>query len=254
MTVDTTVRASRLRASGTTLRLPAILLALAGLSAGSYLPEVSSVSADPAPAPAPANVAEAPAAVHAAVPAITGPATALLANGAGGLSPKVLAMALDAVACAKTRGVAAREDVLTVIDYSLPSTEPRLWVLDLRRGEVLYHELVAHGRGTGDNYATRFSNLNDSHQTSLGLFVTGGTYTGGNGYSLKLRGLESGVNDLAESRYIVMHGAWYVSSEQARAHGRIGRSWGCPALPRESAQPVIDAIKDGSFLFVYGQR
>ncbi|HVG08100.1 MAG TPA: murein L,D-transpeptidase catalytic domain family protein [Thermoanaerobaculia bacterium] len=226
---------------------------------------MASLSAAPAPVgvPAPAVVAaaiisagvtEAPAVTPAipAVPAIASPATTLLAKGADGLSPKVLAMALDAVACAKTRGVAARKDLLTVIDYSLPSTEPRLWVLDLERGEVLFHELVAHGRGTGDNYATRFSNLNDSHQTSLGLFLTGGTYTGGNGYSLKLQGLDKGFNDLAEERHIVMHGAWYVSNEQARAQGRLGRSWGCPALSEKMAPRVIDTIKSGSFVFSYG--
>ena len=180
--------------------------------------------------------------------------TAVLSHDAAlGLSPKVLSRALDAVAAARSRGLSGREDLLTVIDYSLPSTRPRLWVLDLAKGKVLFRELVAHGQGSGDNYATRFSNLPDSHQSSLGLFLTGGTYTGGNGYSLKLRGLESGVNDLAESRYIVMHGAWYVSPEHARTHGRIGRSWGCPALPQESAGPVIDTIKDGSFLFVYGK-
>ncbi|MEA2561158.1 MAG: hypothetical protein QOH06_2662 [Acidobacteriota bacterium] len=252
MTVETTtisagVRNPRLRALGKALRLPAILLTLVGLSSGSYLPEVSTLAADSAPAPAVVVTA-----VPAAVPAVTSPATALLANGADGLSPKVLAMALDAVACAKTRGVDGREDLLTVIDYSLPSTEPRLWVLDLERGEVLFHELVAHGRGTGDNYATRFSNLNDSHQTSLGLFLTGGTYTGGNGYSLKLQGLDKGFNDLAEERHIVMHGAWYVSPEQARAQGRLGRSWGCPALSEKMAPKVIDTIKSGSFVFSYG--
>ena len=174
-------------------------------------------------------------------------------DGARGLSPKVLSRALDAVAAARASGFSGRDDLLTVIDYSLPSTKPRLWVLDLANGKVLFRELVAHGQGSGDNYATRFSNQPDSHQSSLGLFLTGGTYTGGNGYSLKLRGLESGVNDLAESRYIVMHGAWYVSPEHARSHGRLGRSWGCPALPQESAGPVIDTIKDGSFLFVYGK-
>ncbi len=179
--------------------------------------------------------------------------TAVLSHdGARGLSPKVLARALDAVDAARARGLSGRDDLLTVIDYSLPSTKPRLWVLDLANGKVLFRELVAHGQGSGGNYATRFSNRPDSHQSSLGLFLTADTYTGGNGYSLKLRGLESGVNDLAESRYIVMHGAWYVSPEHARVHGRIGRSWGCPALPKESAGPVIDTIKDGSFLFVYG--
>jgi len=250
VTVETTVRNSRLRAFGKALRLPAILLTLAGLSSGSYLPEVSTVDAAPAPAPV-VEAAAAPAAVPAAVPAISNPTTTLLAKGAEGLNPKVLAMALNAAECAKTRGVAAREDLLTVIDYSLPSTERRLWVLDLERGEVLFHELVAHGRGTGDNYATKFSNLNDSHQTSLGLFRTGGTYQGGNGYSMKLQGLDQGFNDRAEARYIVMHGAWYVSEAQARAQGRIGRSWGCPALSEASARTVIDTIKGGSFVFSY---
>jgi hypothetical protein len=180
--------------------------------------------------------------------------TPALVKGAQGLSPKVLAMALDAVACARARGISGRDDLLTVIDYSLPSTQPRLWVLDLAKGEVLYHELVAHGRGSGDNYATRFSNAMNSHQTSLGLFLTGGTYQGGNGYSLKLQGLDEGVNDRAEERYIVMHGAWYVSAEHARSQGRLGRSWGCPAVSEASARPVIDTIKGGSFVFSYSGK
>ena len=168
-----------------------------------------------------------------------------------GMSPRALAMALDAVACARSRGVAGRDDLLTLIDYSLPSTAPRLWVLDLARGRVLFHELVAHGAGSGDNYATRFSNAPDSRQTSLGLFLTGGTYEGGNGYSLKLNGLDPGINDLAEVRKIVMHGAWYVSADHVQHFGRLGRSWGCPALPAASAHAVIDAIKGGTFLFSY---
>jgi hypothetical protein len=197
---------------------------------------LSTVPAAPAPA--------------AAVPAVLHRA-AMFADKAKGLSPEVLAMALDAVACAEARGVDGRDDLLTVIDYSLPSTEPRLWVLDLEKGEVLYHELVAHGAGTGELYATRFSNVKDSRQTSLGLFRTGGTYMGGNGYSLKLQGLDKGFNDRAEERHIVMHGAWYVSAEHARSQGRIGRSWGCPAVSDEVAQEIIDLIKGGSFVFSY---
>jgi hypothetical protein len=176
---------------------------------------------------------------------------AVLARHAQGLSPKVLGMALDAVAAARDRGISGRTDRLTVIDYSLPSTEPRLWVLDLERGKVLFHELVAHGAGSGDKLATHFSNVNDSRATSLGLFLTGDTYEGGNGYSLKLKGLDPGVNDLAESRKIVIHGAWYVSDEHSRQFGMIGRSWGCPAIPLQDAQPVIDAIKGGSFVYSY---
>lgn len=168
-----------------------------------------------------------------------------------GLSPRALAAALDAVACARSRGVAGRDDLLTVIDYSLPSTAPRLWVLDLARGKVLFHELVAHGAGSGDNYATRFSNAPDSRQSSLGLFLTGGTYEGGNGYSLKLNGLDPGVNDRADERKVVMHGAWYVSADHVQHFGRLGRSWGCPALPVASAHAVIDVIKNRTFLFSY---
>jgi hypothetical protein len=160
-------------------------------------------------------------------------------------------MALDAVSSARARGISGKDDRLTVIDYSLPSTQPRLWVLDLERGKVLYHGLVAHGAGSGDKYASHFSNVNDSRATSLGLFLTGDTYEGGNGYSLVLKGLDPGVNDLAEMRHIVMHGAWYVSDEHARQFGMIGRSWGCPALPQADAQPVIDAIKGGTFVYSY---
>ncbi|HZF10500.1 MAG TPA: murein L,D-transpeptidase catalytic domain family protein [Thermoanaerobaculia bacterium] len=176
---------------------------------------------------------------------------ALAASDLQGLSPQVLAAALDAVACARTQGIGGREDLLTLIDYSLPSTEPRLWVLDLAHGKVLFHEIVAHGQGSGENRATRFSNAEGSLQTSLGLFKTGGTYEGKNGYSLKLLGLDPGINDRAEERKIVMHGAWYVSPEQIRRYGRLGRSWGCPALSQASAHPVIDTIKGGSFVFAY---
>jgi len=193
------------------------------------------------------------------LPAATAPAPGALALGAvpavfrdvAGLPRRVLAAALDAVACARTRGLGGRDDVLTLIDYSLPSTEPRLWVLDLAHGRVLFHELVAHGAGSGDNYATRFSNTDESRQSSLGLFLTGGTYEGGNGYSLRLNGLDPGVNDRAEQRKIVIHGAWYVSADHAQRYGRLGRSWGCPALPEASARGVIDAIKDGTFVFAY---
>jgi len=171
-----------------------------------------------------------------------------------GLSPQALAAALDAVSCARSRGVSGRDGLLTLIDYSLPSTQPRLWVLDLENGRVLFHELVAHGAGSGDNYAVRFSNVDASHQTSLGLFLTGSTYQGGNGYSLRLRGLDPRLNDRAEERAIVMHGAWYVSADQIRRLGRLGRSWGCPALAKSIAPRVIDRIKDGTFLFAWSNR
>jgi hypothetical protein len=253
-----------LRTTGKQLRLPVILLALvaaipfADFSAPQNANAASVPAAVPAPAPqavtvpAEATVSEAVTTPAVETPkAVTAQITTAFASRADGLSPQVLRMALDAMAAARARGISGRDDLLTVIDYSLPSTQPRLWVLDLANGKVLFHELVAHGSGSGDNYATRFSNNNDSHQTSLGLFLTGGTYEGGNGYSLKLRGLDKGFNDRAEERHIVMHGAWYVSAEHARAQGRLGRSWGCPALSQQSAGPVIDTIKGGSFVFSY---
>jgi hypothetical protein len=138
-----------------------------------------------------------------------------------------------------------------VIDYTRPSTEPRLWVLDLARRALLHEELVAHGRGTGDNHAQYFSNDPGSHQSSLGLFVTLDTYAGKHGRSLRLQGLEAGINDRALERAIVMHGAEYVANAFAALHGRLGRSWGCPALAVDVAQRVIDRIRGGSPLFAY---
>jgi hypothetical protein len=246
------------------LRLPSALLVLTLVALYSAnVPEPSTAQGNlqlataPVAVPAVATPAAAPAAppvVAPVAPALPEPAaTAVPAvfSRAQGLSPKVLRMALDAVSSARARGISGREDRLTVIDYSLPSTQPRIWVLDLERGKVLYHGLVAHGAGSGDKYANRFSNVNDSRTTSLGLFLTGDTYEGGNGYSLKLRGLDPGVNDLAETRHIVMHGAWYVSDEHARQFGMIGRSWGCPALSSADAPAVIDTIKGGTFVYSY---
>lgn len=231
------------------LFVPVLLLALAAVSLLLDIPGVPPAEAAPMPMkPAAASAAPGAPQVRPAV------ATTASAHAVPGLSPQVLTMALDAVASARARGIAGRDDLLTVIDYSLPSTEPRLWVLDLARGKVLYRELVAHGAGSGANYATRFSNEMNSRQTSLGLFVTGGTYQGGNGYSLKLRGLDRGLNDLAEARHIVMHGAWYVSPQHARHQGRLGRSWGCPALSETIAPSVIDTIKGGTFLFAFASQ
>lgn len=166
---------------------------------------------------------------------------------------RVLSLALSAASCATEAmdvGV-KRPSLLTVIDYSRPSTQPRLWVLDLENHRQLFRELVAHGRGSGDDVARAFSNDPGSHQSSLGLFLTGETYQGSNGYSLRLDGLEPGVNDRARERAIVMHGAPYVNPDTAKTLGRLGRSWGCPALANGIARKVIDVIKEGSLVFVY---
>ncbi|MBI2828334.1 MAG: murein L,D-transpeptidase catalytic domain family protein [Acidobacteria bacterium] len=169
----------------------------------------------------------------------------------GGVSIKVLRLALGAVRCAVAAGDIAAPRTLTLIDYSRPSIEPRLWVFDLKVGRLLFKELVAHGRNTGENMATRFSDAMNSLQTSLGLFVTLDTYVGNKGYSLRLDGLEPGVNGHARERAIVMHGAPYVDATRAAMQGRIGRSWGCPALREAVARQVIDTIRGGGVIFAY---
>lgn len=165
--------------------------------------------------------------------------------------PAVLALALHARTCAIRRGLAKAESRLAVIDYSRPSTQPRLWVFDLGQPRLLYDEYVAHGRGSGDNFAERFSNDDGSLQSSLGLFSTAETYIGDNGYSLRMDGLEPGINDHARSRLLVMHGAWYVDPLLALKQGRLGRSYGCPALRPQVAHAVIDSLKQGQLLFSY---
>jgi hypothetical protein len=201
------------------------------------------------------RIAAATLSVLALVPSAPSPAAAASnrtsRSVSGGPDRRVLSLALSAASCAAQAVDVKRPSLLTIIDYSLPSTQTRLWVLDLATGRRLHEELVAHGRGTGDDRASRFSNEPGSHQSSLGLFLTGEVYTGSNGYSLRLDGLEPGVNDRARERAIVMHGAPYVSGAVVRAMGRLGRSWGCPALRTGVAREVIDLIKDGSLVFVY---
>ncbi len=161
----------------------------------------------------------------------------------------VLERALAARDCAIARGLATAGERLAVIDYAQPSTEPRLWVFDLSGPSLLFIEHVAHGQGSGENLARHFSNREGSHQSSLGLFRTGETYDGDNGYSLRLDGLEPGLNDRARARAIVMHGAAYVDPLQALRQGRLGRSFGCPAVRTAVARPLIDAIKQGQLLY-----
>lgn len=168
-----------------------------------------------------------------------------------GVSPEVLNLALGAVACGVAAGDLEPPPTLTLIDYSLPSTTPRLWVFDLHTGELLFNELVAHGRNSGDNLATQFSDAMESRETSIGLFRTADTYVGHNGYSLRLDGLEPGFNGHARERAIVMHGAPYVDGTMAKANGRLGRSWGCPAVRSAVARQMIDTVRDGGLIFSY---
>lgn len=169
---------------------------------------------------------------------------------AAGLRSSVLELALRAHARIRASGQTS-SSFLTIIDYSLPSRERRLWVVDVDKGLVLERELVAHGNRTGGDTATAFSNRAGSNQTSLGTFVTGKTYTGKHGKSLRLHGLDAGLNDRAFERAIVVHGADYVNDGIVSQLGRLGRSQGCPALSPAASARIIDMIKDGSVVFSY---
>ena len=184
----------------------------------------------------------------AASPATTAADLARLAPDA---DPTVLALGLKAMRCAQRGGIAADATRLAVIDYGRSSREPRLWVFDLAEGKRLYREPVAHGKNSGEDRPTKFSNIEGSLQTSLGLFVTSETYIGANGYSMRLEGLEPDFNDAAMSRAIVMHGAPYVNLQMAQKTGRLGRSWGCPAVRPEVTRAMIDDLQGGQFLFAY---
>ena len=141
--------------------------------------------------------------------------------------------------------------LLTICDFTLSSNIKRMWVIDTKTKKVVFNTLVAHGMATGEEYATAFSNIEESHQSSLGFYITAETYLGNNGYSLKLNGIDGSFNNKAYDRAIVIHGADYVSEEYARCNKRIGRSHGCPALPVDIAPKVIDKIKNGTCLFIY---
>lgn len=182
--------------------------------------------------------------------AIDQPLVRTLSSQAPALETKVLQKAVAAMNCAVNNGMAPAER-LAVIDFSLPSSQPRLWIFDIGRMELLLEDFVAHGQNSGDNYATRFSNRIGSYQSSLGLFRTQESYFGRHGYSLRMDGLEPGINDRARDRAIVIHAADYVDPEWIERQGRIGRSQGCPAVRPEIAELVVDSLKDGQFMFSY---
>jgi len=143
------------------------------------------------------------------------------------------------------------DSILSIIDFTKPSNEKRLYVIDLKSGKLLYHSVVAHGKNTGEKYAKTFSNKLNSHMSSIGFYLTKKTYTGGNGYSLQLEGLEKGFNDNAMKRAVVVHGADYAEESIINTKGYLGRSYGCPALPKEISRQVIDKIKYGNIVFAY---
>lgn len=150
----------------------------------------------------------------------------------------------------QSKGV-IKKNILTLIDFSLSSNAKRLWIIDLNTKTILYNSLVAHGRNTGNEFADSFSNKAESFKSSLGFYATGEVYQGKHGLSLRLDGLERGLNDNARSRAVVMHGADYVAESFIKNHSRLGRSLGCPAIPMNMTQEIINTIKEKSCLFIY---
>ena len=176
--------------------------------------------------------------------------TRLLKTKASNIDSEVLRRSLIAYSNARAKGMDHKQ-ILTVIDYSKPSYEKRLWVFDLKSNRMLYNTWVSHGKNSGAVNSTSFSNEVHSLQSSIGVFVTGETYFGNLGYSLRLNGLEPGINDNAYRRATVMHGARYVNADTIRRYGRIGNSWGCPAVSTELVRPIINTIKNNTVIFAY---
>ncbi len=171
--------------------------------------------------------------------------------GALGLSHEAFTYALAGFTQLLEEGKIQKNNILTILDFSLPSGKKRLFVIDMETGELVFHTYAAHGKKSGTDVATEFSNKMNSNKSSLGFYVTGGTYTGKHGTSLRLLGEEKGINDNALARGIVMHSASYVDESIIAHQGFIGRSQGCPALPGNIYKDVIEKIKNGSCLFIY---
>lgn len=169
---------------------------------------------------------------------------------AHGLSSTALSLGVDAYEQAEQKGIDHR-GILTIVDFSLPSTSKRLWVIDLKHNKVLYNTWVAHGENSGGNYATRFSNKVDSKESSLGIYVTGDPYVGSLGYSMRLHGVTPGYNTNAYDRNIVMHGAGYVGEQVIQKYGHLGYTWGCFGIDTNTLRSVIKTIKSGTLLLAY---
>lgn len=169
---------------------------------------------------------------------------------ASNLDPAVLKLSLAAYLKARQQGLDNKQ-LLTIIDYSKPSTERRLWVVDLKNEKVLFNTWVSHGKNSGKVQAKSFSNQPGSLKSSIGVFLTDEPYIGGEGYSLRIVGLEQGINDNAYRRDIVFHGAWYVDPNVIKKYGVLGRSWGCPAVSEDTVKPLINTIKDKTLVFMY---
>lgn len=174
--------------------------------------------------------------------------------GLKGLSEEAFTAAMNGFDKLTENGKILRDNLITIVDFTRPSTQKRMFVIDMVNEKILFNTYVAHGQGSGKMYAEKFSNIPESYQSSLGFYETSGTYIGKNGYSMKLRGLENGINNKAEERAVVVHGAPYVSENFIHSNGYLGRSHGCPALPENLNRPIIDKIKNGTCLFIYSKK
>jgi hypothetical protein len=166
-------------------------------------------------------------------------------------SENVFTTAYQGFSILKAMPGVVKKEILTVIDFSLPSTEKRLWIIDIANKKILFNDYVAHGRNSGNNAAASFSNVSGSYKSSIGFYVTAETYHGKHGLSLRLEGMDKNFNCNARNRAIVMHGADYVSADFIQQYGRLGRSLGCPSVSMDIHEEVINTIQDGSTLFIY---
>lgn len=167
------------------------------------------------------------------------------------ISKEAIQHAFNAYEKLKLSGQILNQQYLTIADFSKPSSEKRLFIIDINKMELVLQTLVAHGRNSGTLFAKNFSNTNESYQSSLGFYITGNIYRGKHGMSLQLSGIESGINDHAKQRAIVIHGADYVSNNLIKKQGYIGRSLGCPAVPQNEVKEIIQTIKGASLLYIY---
>ena len=168
-----------------------------------------------------------------------------------GLNYEVFRLAMIGYYNMKHKEILSEKGIISVVDFEKPSTEQRLWIIDVNNKKTLHHSLVAHGKKSGENKATNFSNCQSSNMSSVGFYVTANTYTGKHGLSLVIDGLDDKFNSNAKSRAVVIHSADYVSEEFIKCNGRLGRSQGCPAIPVENHEKVINTIKDGTALFIH---
>lgn len=225
------------------------LLTLALVCLNLFIPDISTAKKSPAKPVAAAN--ENPESGHGSWYHMAAASYERLNLEQLGLSYEAFNLAIEGLERLQKAGRVANNRIISIVDFSLPSSQKRLFIIDLESQRILFRTYVAHGRGSGTVYAKLFSNKPESYQSSPGFYLTAGTYMGGNGYSMQLIGLEKGINDKAFQRAIVMHGAPYVHEGLAKSQGYIGRSHGCPAVSEKLNKPIIETIKNGTVLFIY---